>query len=50
MNIFIFTEIIYNFNQKEELFENIKTAPIKIPKSMSQEAKDLIKQVNKILR
>ncbi|KRX00703.1 Protein kinase-like domain [Pseudocohnilembus persalinus] len=31
--------------QREELFENIKTAPIKIPKSMSQEAKDLIKQL-----
>jgi serine/threonine protein kinase len=30
---------------KEQLFENIKKSPIKIPKSMSLEARDLIKQV-----
>ena len=29
--------------EREELYENIKKAPIKIPKSMSNEAKDLIK-------
>lgn len=35
----------YYSNKREELFENIKRGPLKIPKSMSPEAKDLIKSV-----
>lgn len=40
----------YYARDREQLFENIKKAPLKIPKSMSVEAKELIKQVRKLRR
>jgi len=33
----------YYSGKREELFENIKSGPLKIPRSMTNEAKDLIK-------
>ena len=37
----------YFDNEREVLFENIKRGPLKIPKSLSREAKDLIINVIK---
>jgi len=35
----------YYANDRETLYENIKRAPLKVPRTMSLEAKDLIKRV-----
>lgn len=35
----------YYNSKKEVLFDNIKRGPLKIPKTMSSEAKDLIKKL-----
>ena len=35
--------------EREKLFEKIKKAPLKLPKNLSENAKDLIKKVNRIL-
>lgn len=35
----------YYSHNREELFENIKRGPLAIPKSLSEEAKSLIKKV-----
>ena len=33
--------------EREKLFEKIKKAPLKLPKNLSENAKDLIKKVNR---
>jgi protein-serine/threonine kinase len=36
----------YFANTREELFDNIKKGPLKMPRNLSNEAKSLIKAVN----